>query len=255
MPWSTAGSSTRRSYAGSGRRPASTRPAAPSAFATSCRMRWPLRSPIPTGCASRSWSTRRASSPRATCSTGGTCPAAPACARISPTTCCGCPMPSRTTSRSRPTGRCSTRSCLSSTARGIPDGAEDAYYAPQTSSQTATMYEHCARTIDRSLATGIHGLPLMGTGDWNDGMNRVGHEGRGESVWLAWFLCSVVERYRPRCASARRHGTRATLAGGAQGLDRCPARRRLGRRLVPARLLRQRRTAGLRRSTTNAAST
>ncbi|MFZ3139721.1 GH36-type glycosyl hydrolase domain-containing protein [Polaromonas sp.] len=79
----------------------------------------------------------------------------------------------------------------------IPEGAEDAYYAPQVSDQTASVYEHCARTIDRSLAVGSHGLPLMGTGDWNDGMNRVGHEGRGESVWLGWFLCSVVEGFVP----------------------------------------------------------
>ncbi|MCY7369760.1 MAG: hypothetical protein LH479_02545, partial [Polaromonas sp.] len=79
----------------------------------------------------------------------------------------------------------------------IPEGAEDAYYAPQTSEQTASVYEHCARAIDRSLAVGAHGLPLMGTGDWNDGMNRVGHEGRGESVWLAWFLCSVVSGFAP----------------------------------------------------------
>ena len=127
----------------------------------------------------------------------------------------------------------------------IPDGAEDAYYAPQISSQTASVYEHGARTIDRSLATGVHGLPLMGTGDWNDGMNRVGHEGRGESVWLAWFLCSVVERFAPFAQARGEHAARATLAGGAQGLDRRPARRRLGRRLVPARLLRQRRAARL----------
>ncbi|MEO8387438.1 glucoamylase family protein, partial [Polaromonas sp.] len=79
----------------------------------------------------------------------------------------------------------------------IPEGAEDAYYAPQTSGQTATVFEHCARTLDRSLATGTHGLPLMGTGDWNDGMNRVGHEGRGESVWLGWFLCRVVNDFLP----------------------------------------------------------
>lgn len=91
---------------------------------------------------------------------------------------------------------------------GIPDGAEDAYYAPHTSSQTASVYEHGARAIDHSLAVGIHGLPLMGTGDWNDGMNRVGHEGRGESVWLAWFLCSVVERYAP-IAEARGDADRA----------------------------------------------
>ncbi|MEO6319743.1 MAG: glycosyl hydrolase family 65 protein, partial [Polaromonas sp.] len=79
----------------------------------------------------------------------------------------------------------------------IPEGAEDAYYPPQTSVQSASVYEHCARTIDKSLAVGVHGLPLMGTGDWNDGMNRVGHEGRGESVWLGWFLCAVVEGFLP----------------------------------------------------------
>ena len=79
----------------------------------------------------------------------------------------------------------------------IPEGAEDAYYTPQTSAESASVYEHCARSLDHSLAVGAHGLPLMGTGDWNDGMNRVGHEGRGESVWLGWFLCTVVERFLP----------------------------------------------------------
>ncbi|MES1161771.1 MAG: carbohydrate-binding protein, partial [Rhizobacter sp.] len=79
----------------------------------------------------------------------------------------------------------------------IPAGAEDAYYVPTVSSETASVYEHGARTLDRSLKVGIHGLPLMGTGDWNDGMNRVGAEGHGESVWLGWFLCRVVEDYTP----------------------------------------------------------
>jgi cyclic beta-1,2-glucan synthetase len=90
----------------------------------------------------------------------------------------------------------------------IPEGAEDAYYTPQVSAATASVYEHCARTIDRSLAVGEHGLPLMGTGDWNDGMNRVGHQGKGESVWLAWFLCTVVERFAP-LAQSRDEGERA----------------------------------------------
>ena len=90
----------------------------------------------------------------------------------------------------------------------IPDGAEDAYYAPDVSDQSASVYEHCARTIDRSLALGSHGLPLMGTGDWNDGMNRVGNEGRGESVWLAWFLCSVTQGFAP-LAQARGDTARA----------------------------------------------
>jgi cyclic beta-1,2-glucan synthetase len=79
----------------------------------------------------------------------------------------------------------------------IPPGAEDAYYAPGVSAEQASVYEHCARTIDKSLASGTHGLPLMGVGDWNDGMNRVGHEGRGESVWLAFFLCRVVSEFAP----------------------------------------------------------
>jgi cyclic beta-1,2-glucan synthetase len=90
----------------------------------------------------------------------------------------------------------------------IPEGAEDAYYPPDISAVTASVYEHCARTLDHSLRTGAHGLPLMGTGDWNDGMNRVGHEGRGESVWLAWFLCRVVTDFAP-VAEARGDTARA----------------------------------------------
>ena len=77
----------------------------------------------------------------------------------------------------------------------IAPGREDAYFVPGVSSERATVYEHCARAIDRSLAVGAHGLPLMGSGDWNDGMNRVGIEGRGESVWLGWFLCDLVRSF------------------------------------------------------------
>ncbi len=79
----------------------------------------------------------------------------------------------------------------------IPPGAEDAYYAPAVSTQLATVYEHAARAIDRSLSVGTHGLPLMGSGDWNDGMNRVGMEGRGESVWLGWFLHRLITDFSP----------------------------------------------------------
>jgi cyclic beta-1,2-glucan synthetase len=87
---------------------------------------------------------------------------------------------------------------------GIAPGAEDAYYVPEVSTHdAATVYEHAARTIDRSLGAGVHGLPLMGSGDWNDGMNRVGIEGRGESVWLGWFLCRLVADFAPL---ARAHG-------------------------------------------------
>nr|WP_295784022.1 glucoamylase family protein [Rhodoferax sp.] len=79
----------------------------------------------------------------------------------------------------------------------IPEGAEDAYYTPGVSPHAASVYDHAARAIDRSLRVGVHGLPLMGSGDWNDGMNRVGIEGRGESVWLAWFLCRLVADFVP----------------------------------------------------------
>jgi len=90
----------------------------------------------------------------------------------------------------------------------VPEGAEDAYYEPRIAAEMAPVYEHAARSIDRSLRIGRHGLPLMGSGDWNDGMNRVGHEGRGESVWLAWFLCRVVAEFAP-LARARGEAERA----------------------------------------------
>ncbi len=92
----------------------------------------------------------------------------------------------------------------------IPEGAEDAYYTPTISAQKASVYEHAARAIDRSLRNGAHGLPLMGTGDWNDGMNRVGHEGRGESVWLAWFLCRIIDDFAP-VARERGEASRAEM--------------------------------------------
>ncbi|MBS1217029.1 MAG: hypothetical protein H6R21_162 [Proteobacteria bacterium] len=78
-------------------------------------------------------------------------------------------------------------------------GQDDSYLQPQVSAEQATLYEHCLRAIDRSLATGEHGLPLMGSGDWNDGMNRVGHGGKGESVWLGWFLHATLEGFAPFC--------------------------------------------------------
>jgi len=90
----------------------------------------------------------------------------------------------------------------------LPLEQEDAYVQPLATEQTADVYEHCVRAIECSLSTGAHGLPLMGGGDWNDGMNRVGHEGRGESVWLAWFIADVLERFAP-IVEARGDGERA----------------------------------------------
>src|SRR6185295_17863707 len=71
-------------------------------------------------------------------------------------------------------------------------GEHEAYFQPMVADEKAALFEHCALGLDRSLANGAHGLPLMGTGDWNDGMNRVGIEGKGESVWLAWFLYATL---------------------------------------------------------------
>jgi cyclic beta-1,2-glucan synthetase len=76
-------------------------------------------------------------------------------------------------------------------------GEHDVYFLPTISDQSATLYEHCARALDRSLTAGAHGLPLFGTGDWNDGMNRVGEQGRGESVWLGWFLYATLQSFIP----------------------------------------------------------
>jgi cyclic beta-1,2-glucan synthetase len=84
---------------------------------------------------------------------------------------------------------------------------EDSYYdLPSQSTATATLYEHCVRAILRGLPKGVHGLPLMGTGDWNDGMNLVGIKGQGESVWLAFFLFDTLVRFSP---VARAHGDEA----------------------------------------------
>jgi cyclic beta-1,2-glucan synthetase len=73
---------------------------------------------------------------------------------------------------------------------------EDEYYGmPSTTDEQGTIYDHCVRALDRGLAVGAHGLPLMGSGDWNDGMNRVGYGGKGESVWLAWFLIATLSGF------------------------------------------------------------
>jgi cyclic beta-1,2-glucan synthetase len=78
-------------------------------------------------------------------------------------------------------------------------GETEAYGQPLVSAQSATLFEHCVRAIDKGLTAGAHGLPLIGSGDWNDGMNRVGHAGRGESVWLGWFLHTVLQQFIPLC--------------------------------------------------------
>ena len=87
-------------------------------------------------------------------------------------------------------------------ARPVKPDEEACYDLPNSSGQSATLYQHCVRAIERGLSFGVHGLPLIGSGDWNDGMNLVGKDGRGESVWLAFFLYDVLTRFA-RLASAR----------------------------------------------------
>jgi cyclic beta-1,2-glucan synthetase len=84
---------------------------------------------------------------------------------------------------------------------------EDSYYdLPARSDESASLYDHCVRAIKHGLRFGVHGLPLMGSGDWNDGMNLVGELGKGESVWLAFFLHDVLVQFS---AVARRRGDTA----------------------------------------------
>ena len=76
------------------------------------------------------------------------------------------------------------------------NSGEEAYYdQPQQSHESATLYEHCVRAIKHGLRFGEHQLPLMGCGDWNDGMNLIGRDGKGESVWLAWFLYENLQQF------------------------------------------------------------
>ena len=79
--------------------------------------------------------------------------------------------------------------------RALEPGEHDSFFPPAVSETSASLFEHCALALDRSLALGGHGLPLIGGGDWNDGMNRVGERGQGESVWLGWLLFSALDDF------------------------------------------------------------
>jgi cyclic beta-1,2-glucan synthetase len=74
----------------------------------------------------------------------------------------------------------------------LTSSEHEAFGTPEVSTGVATVFDHCRRAVSRGLTCGAHGLPLMGTGDWNDGMNLVGARGKGESVWLGWFLVEVL---------------------------------------------------------------
>ena len=100
------------------------------------------------------------------------------------------------------------------TMRDLAPGEHEVYDKPTDSGESGTLYEHCVRALDRACTRGAHGLPLIGSGDWNDGMNRVGINGTGESVWLAWFLIATLRRFAEHAA----------LRGDAPVADRCRSR-------------------------------
>ena len=81
----------------------------------------------------------------------------------------------------------------------LHDGEHERVSTPEATIERATLLEHCRRAIAKASSAGPHGLPLIGAGDWNDGMNRIGSEGRGESVWLAWFLIDVLRSFADLC--------------------------------------------------------
>ena len=94
-------------------------------------------------------------------------------------------------------------------------------FDPLRSSREDTVYRHCLKAIDLVLdkRMGAHGLPLMGTGDWNDGLDEIGSQGRGESVWLGFFLYYILERMTGIVGAEGRVATgRSTISGGCEAL-------------------------------------
>jgi cyclic beta-1,2-glucan synthetase len=81
------------------------------------------------------------------------------------------------------------------TMRLLEEDEDEIFDVPAISTRTDTVYTHCVRALRRACTAGAHGLPLIRGGDWNDGMNRVGVDGKGESIWLAWFLCKTLREF------------------------------------------------------------
>jgi cyclic beta-1,2-glucan synthetase len=84
-------------------------------------------------------------------------------------------------------------------SKPLDSGEQERYEQPTVSAKAASLWQHCLAAIDISLQFGAHGLPLMGCGDWNDGMNRVGAQSKGESIWVAWFLVHVLDELQSNC--------------------------------------------------------
>jgi len=103
------------------------------------------------------------------------------------------------------------------TMRALEPHEHEVYDLPRVSDEQATVYDHCLRALRKACTTGVHGLPLIGIGDWNDGMNRVGVEGRGESIWLAWFLIATLRAFARQADGRGDEEAAAELRGHADG--------------------------------------
>ena len=139
-------------------------------------------------------------------------------------------------------------SILDETSRfleGRPVNAEDdSYYdMPVRSDESADVYQHCVRAILHGLKFGEHGLPLIGSGDWNDGMNLIGMRGKGESVWLAFFLFYVLRQFAPIARMRGETSFAARCEHEATQLAMRIEETRVGWRLVSTRVLRRRHAA------------
>ena len=119
----------------------------------------------------------------------------------------------------------------------------DSFFHPTVSDEVGTLFEHCARGLDASLAVGLHGLPLIGTGDWNDGMNRVGEQGRGESVWLGWLLYAALDAFIPLALARGDTAHAAAWRTHADTLQASLERDGVGWRMVPPCMVRRRHSA------------
>jgi len=102
------------------------------------------------------------------------------------------------------------------TMRQLNPDEHEIYDLPKESGETGSIYDHCVRALRRACTKGVHGLPLIGSGDWNDGMNRVGIEGKGESVWLAWFLIATLRKFAVHAGEKGDAAVREELLGKAQ---------------------------------------
>ena len=162
------------------------------------------------------------------CNTGGFRHRAREFAREFPTTGSGFRTPPRNTSQV--TGDFAMLDEVVPFLDGAPlrSDEHESFFQPTISKEHGSLFEHCARAFDTSLTVGAHGLPLIGTGDWNDGLNRVGVGGKGESIWLGWFLHSTLSAFAPladrrgeqtRATSWRQHATKLAASLEENGWD------------------------------------